>query len=262
MPESSSRPLPLFYRKPQPLVPVIHDNVRLTEGDYAFAAGTNAVPVAIIEFAQAMRFYPIVFAEGGNFPVAVLGLSAGNSFVSDGRWSDRHYVPAYARRYPFVFVDAGEQGFALAIDVMSERVVQGGDIGTPLFEDGKPTPLTESALTFCREFHTAHLQTQAFVTALVEHGLLIEQQADAKLASGEPRRLAGFRVIDREKFGRLDDAVILDWHRKGWLALALFHFASLDRFADLLGMEGVATGPAEPDAAAAPAAPEPVRADA
>lgn len=51
---------------------------------YTFAAETNAVPVTIIECAQVMRFYPIVFADGGNFPVAVLGLGQGNRFVTDG----------------------------------------------------------------------------------------------------------------------------------------------------------------------------------
>ncbi len=63
--------LPLFYRKPQPLNSAVHADVRLIDGDFGFAADTNAVPIAIIEFAQAMRFYPIVFAEGGNFPAAV-----------------------------------------------------------------------------------------------------------------------------------------------------------------------------------------------
>ncbi|WEK02139.1 MAG: SapC family protein [Candidatus Sphingomonas phytovorans] len=249
----SDRPLPLFYQKPQPLIQVIHDEVRLKNGDFTFAADANALPVTIVEFAQAMRFYPIAFAEGGNFPVAVLGLSAGNRFVTEGRWAERHYVPAYARRYPFVFQDAGEQGFALALDMASERVVRSGEAGTPMFIDGKPSPLTESALAFCREFHQAHLQTQAFVAALAERDLLIEQQADAKLASGEPRRLAGFHIVDREKFGALPDDVILDWHRKGWLALVLFHLSSLDRFADLLALEGVAA-PAHIEPAASDAA--------
>lgn len=248
MSQSIERPLPLFYRKPQPLIPAIHDDVRLVGGDLAFAADTNAVPIAIIEFTQAMRFYPIVFAEGGNFPVAVLGLGQGNRFVTDGRWAEGHYIPAYVRRYPFVFAEAGEQGFALAIDIMSERVVQGGEEGVPLFEGGKPTALTEGAMAFCRDFHQAHLQTRAFVDALEAQGLLVEQHADARLASGEPRRLAGFRVIDREKFGQLADDVILDWHRKGWLALVLFHITSLDRFTDLLGREGIAGGELPPAA--------------
>ncbi|MES2452009.1 MAG: SapC family protein [Pseudomonadota bacterium] len=232
------RPLPLFYREPQPLAPELHGGVRLKDGDHDFAATTNALPVTVVEFVQVMRFYPIVFTQGDDFPAAVLGLGQGNRFVEAGRWASRHYVPAYARRYPFVFMDAGERGFALALDMVSDRVALGGDEGDALFADGKPTPLTEGALAFCGEFHQAHLQTRAFMDGLIEQELLIEQQAEAKLASGEPRRLAGFRVIDREKFGRLPDAVIIDWYRKGWLALVLFHIASLDRFSDLLALEG------------------------
>lgn len=237
--------LPLFYRKPQPLVPVIHDDVRLVEGDFGFAAETNATPLAIIEFAAAMRHYPIVFSEADHFPIAVLGLGRDNRFVTDGRWAKRHYVPAYVRRYPFVFAEASTDRFALALDVASERVVQGGSAGLALFEDGKPTALTEGAMAFCREFHAAHVQTRAFVDALGALDLLVAQQADAKLGNGEPLQLCGFRVIDAQKFAGLDDAVILDWHKKGWLALVHFHLASLDRFADLLVLESASA--AAPD---------------
>ncbi len=248
----TARSMPLFYRKPQPLIPVIHDDVRLTDGDYAFAAETNAVSLAVIEFASAMRHYPIVFSDGEAFPVAVLGLGEGNRFLTVGRWAEGAYVPAYVRRYPFVFVEASADSFALALDIGSERVVNGGDDGIALFADGKPTAFTESAMAFCREFHGAHLQTQAFVAALIEQDLLVPQQADAKLSSGEQRLLGGFRVIDRERFAALADDVVLDWHRKGWLALIAFHFASLDRFSDLLSRESAAITDPSPAPAKTP----------
>jgi len=243
--------MPLFYRKPQPLMPVIHDDVRLTDGDYGFAASTQAVPLAVIEFAAAMRHYPIVFAEGDHFPVAVLGLGQGNGFVDVGRWAEGHYVPAYVRRYPFVFAEAGAQGFALAIDIASERVAFSGGEGAPLFTDGKPTPLTEGAMTFCREFHAAHLQTRAFVEALAAAELLVPRQADARLASGERHQLTGFQVVDPGKFTALADETVIDWHRKGWLALVHHHLASLARWSDLLDrMPGVAKSTAhEPEPA-------------
>lgn len=232
--------LPLFYRDPRLLVPVLHDNIRLKEGDYSFAAETNATPLAAIEFAAAMRHYPVVFAENDGFPVAVLGLEPTNRFVEQGRWAEGVYIPAYVRRYPFVFVEANADSFALALDMGSERVARGGEDGEALFEGDKPTLLTEGAMAFCREFHGAHIQTHAFVDALNVQELLVTQHADAKLASGKPMTLSGFKVIDRPKFEALDDNVILEWHRKGWLALIHFHMASLDRFADLVVREGSA----------------------
>lgn len=37
------------------------------------------------------------------------------------------------------------------------------------------------------------------------------------------------------------DDVVVEWRRKGWLALAHFHLASLDRFCALLDRAGRAT---------------------
>jgi hypothetical protein len=235
--ESDTPALPLFYRNPQPLDAALHADLRLVDGDYAFAAEVNAAPLAAVEFASAMRHYPIVFSETGGFPLAVLGLGQANRFVTGGHWAEQHHVPAYVRRYPFVFVEASDDRFALAVDLASERLVQGGEEGQPLFADGKPTVLTQAALVFCRDFHAAHGETRSFVDALAERELLIAQQADAKLPGGEARRLAGFRVIDREKLAALPDDVVADWHRKGWLALAALHLASLDRFVGLLELE-------------------------
>lgn len=238
MSQSPERPAPLFYRQPEVLTPAAHGDVRLIDGDFVFAAQTNATPLAVVEFAAAVRHYPVVFSEGDGFPIAVLGLRQGNRFVVEGRWAEDVYVPAYVRRYPFVFIEAGDGRLALGVDMAAERLTREAGQGQPLFLDDKPTPLTDGVMNFCTEFHGAHQQTLAFATALKAQDLLVPQKADGKLASGEPMSLTGFTVIDRERFAALDEAVVVDWHRKGWLALVHFHLMSLDRFADLLGREG------------------------
>ena len=233
------RQLPLFYRTPQLLMASTHGDMRLKAGDYQFAEHTNAAPLAIIEFASAMRHYPIVFAETDGFPLAVLGLERANRFVADGGWAEDSYVPAYVRRYPFVFAEMNADSFALALDTASDRVMRGGEEGDALFDNGEPTDLTQAAMMFCREFHGAHIQTHAFVEALKALDLLVTHHADAKLASGKPLTLSGFQVVDHAKFDALDDAIIVEWHRKGWLALVHLHFVSLERFADLVAREAV-----------------------
>ncbi|MEP9360977.1 SapC family protein [Sphingomonas sp. KR3-1] len=237
MTDTVRRQLPLFYRTPEPLNAAQHGDLRIVEGDLAFAADTNALPIVLGEFAAAMRHYPIVFAGDDGFPVAILGLGQGNRFVEQGRWGEGIYLPAYLRRYPFGFIDAGARGFALALDTGSERVVRGDEAGVALFEGNQPTEFTLGAMAFCNEFQAAHGQTRAFVEALLANDLLVIQEAEARLASGQPMRLGGFRVVDREAFGKLSDALVLEWHRLGWLALIHFHFASLDRFQDLLVRE-------------------------
>jgi hypothetical protein len=234
MTQESATRFPLFYRQPETLTAARHAGLRLRPGGHGFAREANAIPLTLIEFGAAMRHYPVVFAAGDGFPVAVLGLDRSNGFVRGDAWADDTYVPAYVRRYPFVFVDRSEDSFVLAIDRAAPHVVEGGEEGEPLFADGKPSDIVANILTFCRDFHGAHIQTDAFVEAVLAQDLLVDQHADAQLDSGQALHLRGFKIIDRAKFDALPDEVVLDWHRKGWLALIHFHFLSLDRFADLL----------------------------
>ncbi len=247
---SEASALPLFYRDPQPLSAAQHGAWRLKDGDAAFAADTPFVPVVVSEIAAAARSYPIVFSAGeGAQPVALLGLEQRNLFVADGRWTDEAYVPAYVRRYPFGFIaTVNPEGFALAIDAASERVARSGEEGTALFDADQPAKLTQDAMAFCNTFQSEAAATQAFGDALRAQNLLIDRRADATLPDGRKLGLDGFQVIDTERFANLDEAVVLDWHRRGWLALVHFHLASLERFGALLTLQAQATTPAEPAA--------------
>lgn len=233
--EAQAPRLPLFYRQPEPVSSVDHAQWRLTGGDFAFAADTAFVPLVAGELAAASRDYPIVFAGGDNSPLALTGLERRNLFVEKGAWITDSYVPAYVRRYPFGFMATGEPGgFILALDTASDRVIKEGDEGAALFEDGKPGPALTEAIRFCDLFLGEAEATRAFSEALVARSLLIDRRADATLSDGRKLALDGFKIVDGEAFARLKDDVVLDWHRKGWLALVHFHLASMDRFAGLL----------------------------
>jgi hypothetical protein len=230
---------PLFYRRPVLLSSRSHGDWRLRAGDLAFAAQAHAVPLAIGEFAPASRSYPIVFAAADAAPLALLGLERSNLFLSDGRWDGGHYIPAYVRRYPFVLVRTEHpDGFALAIDAASDRVVQSGDEGVPLFDGEVPGVAVAQALEFCRLFAGEHRATQGFVAALRSQGLLAGRDASVTLAGGRTLSLTGFKVVDADRFSALPEQVVADWHRKGWLALVSFHLSSLRGFSDLLPRQG------------------------
>lgn len=242
---------PLFYRALAPLDSVAHADWRLLPGDASFAAETPFVPIVTGEMAAAVRSYPVVFAADSAQPIAVLGLERRNLFVTEGVWTADAYIPAYVRRYPFAFLSTvNPEGFALAIDTGSDRVARDGTEGAPLFEDGKPADLTRQALAFCDAFQAEAAATRAFADALVAHDLLVDRRADATLPDGRTLGLDGFRVVDPAKFAALADDVVLDWHRKGWLALVHFHLASLDRFQALLALQAASgvTVPSSPDA--------------
>ncbi|MCW4460662.1 SapC family protein [Sphingomonas sp. BT-65] len=240
--------LPPFYRDPRPLSSEAHAAWRLLEGDAGFAAEAAYVPVVASEFARSAQSYPLVFAMPGAVPVAVLGLERRNLFVRDGEWTRESYVPAYVRRYPFGFVATGEPGhFILAIDAGSGQVVETGEAGIALFEGGEPTERTRQALAFCDAYHAESEMTRAFCAALAEKDLLTERRADATLPDGRTFGLQGFQIVDPAKFDALDDATVLDWHKRGWLALVHFHLASLDRFQLLLARQA-GLDPEEQDA--------------
>lgn len=229
--------LPLFYRTPVVLHSEAHAGWRLKDGDTAFAASTPYVPIVLSEIGEACRSYPVVFAGDKPLPVVILGLSDGeNLFVEERAWAREHYVPAYVRRYPFGFVSIPDSDrFALALDTASERLVRDGEEGgMPLFEENAPSPITRQALQFCETYQVEFEGTKAFTAALQEHDLLVDKRADATLADGRHYALDGFQVVDPERFRDLDQATVVDWHRKGWLSLVNLHLASLGRLSALM----------------------------
>lgn len=99
--------LPLFYKDLMPLNSRDHVNYKSRGTDQAtWLVGTHAVPLTAEEFIHAGRFYPIVFASAEQpVPLALMGLNEGvNLFVDDeGKLTNVDvYIPAYARRYPFM----------------------------------------------------------------------------------------------------------------------------------------------------------------
>jgi len=221
--------LPLFYRQPELLSAEQHAGKSIARAvDFRFARATNSVPLNGVEFALAQRHYPIVFTSSDPVvPAAVLGLrDQQNRFVSaEGCWAPGHYIPAYIRRYPFVFVAApGEETFGLCLDMASEFVVDGTD--NPLFTSGQPTELTKNALAFCAAYQAEYAVTRKFCAALVEQNLFDTRSADIRLADGQKLMLGTFRVISEERFNALPDATILDWRKRGWLAWIYAHLMS------------------------------------
>jgi len=226
---------PVFYNNPEALTAERHGDLRLKpNADFRFAKNANAVPITDVEFASASRFYPIVFSSDPILPLAIMGLQTENLFVDDeGQWAGLdYYIPAYVRRYPFIFIEH-PGGFILGLDRACERIVEADQMGEPFFVDGKPSAFTKDALNFSAQFQDQHRLSRDFGAALAEQGLLIDREAKAVLADGRNFNVHGFKIVDPQKFLALPDALVADWHRKGWLSLVHFHLASLERFSDL-----------------------------
>ncbi len=227
---NARRPMPLFYSDVRPVDPRVHAGLALPpRPDFSFAAKANSVPVNGAEFGAAQRNYPIVFArtQGMLVALAVLGLrSDRNLFVeADGSWRRQTYIPAYIRRFPFVFIEGTENRFALAVE--HGFLVEGEQ--RALFDgDKKPSSLLQGAMAFCGSYQRSYMETRAYFDALEKADLLVEQRADvdSPAARGQRLRLAGFHIIDEKKLGALPAETVADWHARSWLAWSYAHLFS------------------------------------
>jgi hypothetical protein len=225
---------PLFYDNPLLLNARQHAGMKLkSQISRRFARSATAVPLTMVEFAQASRFFPICFARDTGQPMAVLGVRAGENLFIDanGEWKNGAYVPAYIRRYPFILVETAEDQVALAME--DDREVLDGDDGWALFEAGKPTERGMAALEFCRNYKAGIEATEEWLAALSKAGLLVERRAAFEANSGENAQVRGFNIVDEERLKSLDGATLADWNKRGWLAPIFAHLASMNLWAEL-----------------------------
>ncbi|HIF24998.1 MAG TPA: sapC family protein [Micavibrio sp.] len=222
--------MPLFYKNPVPLDTKKHVELGLVKDfGLGFTKQVNAVPINMIEMPQICHFYPIAFSPDENAtPVALLGLRDNeNLFLNDkNQWAANSYIPAYIRRYPFIFSEVpGNDQLTLCVD-MDDKLVNDKSEQKFFDGEGKPTQLAQNALEFCKSYHAAAQQTAEFSKALAQSGLLVERQAEISVGEGQKINFSGFRIIDEQKLAELDDADFIEWRKKGWLPFLYAHLFS------------------------------------
>lgn len=233
---------PLFFRKPAPLEFAHHAKAGLSVlQDYSYAKGVNSLIINTVEFAEAAKYYPIVFTQAAQPMAAVIvGLEKHNYFTDKkGQWLKGAYVPAYLRRYPFIFMEVPERKqFLLCVDEAAPQFSKktGKNI-LPFYDsEGKPSELTRNALEFCAAYHNHSITMRRFCDDIAAAGLLAPSQSDIKLAKGRKIHLSGFQVLDEKKFHELPDETILEFHKKGWLPLIHFALMSASNWNKLADM--------------------------
>lgn len=246
----------LFYSKAVPVSSQKHGDLYVkTGGDFAFARSVNSVPLTTVEFRRATSEYAVVFAGSDEavMPVAILGAESDqNLFVKeDGSWGGS-YVPAFVRRYPFVF-SGNDDGttFTLCVDDSFGGCNREGR-GERLFDaDGARTKYLETVLNFVKEYQTQFLRTRAFCARLKELDLLEPMQAQFTRPDGRRSNLTGFMTVNRAKLKELDDQVLATMAKNDELELIYLHLQSMQNFGPMLqriGAKPVAEAPAEGDA--------------
>lgn len=234
----------LFYGKPEPLSVEAHGalGVNPVEKPYGFVAQTNLVPLTVTEFAPATLSYPVIFIGDNKMPVCVMALRGGeNLFVNEaGEFRPEAYIPAYVRRYPFVFAnDEAQKRLILCVDRDAPFIAEGG--ATPLFVDGKPSTYVEQAMEFCNNFEQERQRTDAFVKLLTDLDLFDTREAvftprNPDGTAAAPQKIAEYFAVSEDKLKALPAEKLAELRDNGALGQIYAHFVSLLGWDRLIAM--------------------------
>jgi len=234
--------LPLFYQALTPLNSKEHGNFKAKSTDKApWLAAQHAVPLTVEEFPAAQRHFPIIFSSGENpVPLALMGLNEGVNvfFDADGKMTTDCYVPAYARRYPFMLakLQPNTDQLSLCFDPQSGLV---GDFeeGVALFADEQPSPETQNILKFNENFEQAGQKTAAFMEELKKHDLLMDGEVSIGQDGGAPFIYRGFQMVNQEKLKEVRGDVLRTWNQNGLWTLLVAHLMSLDLMREIFSRQ-------------------------
>jgi hypothetical protein len=226
----------LFYSRPEPLAPELHAKlgVRRMDAPFKFAKVGHAIPLTVGEFPVFAVTGPIIFVGEEKLPLGVMGLNSGdNMFVrDDGMFEPGVYIPAYVRRYPFVYAnDDTNNQMVLCIDRAAEFIVEGGDM--PFFEaDGQPSEYTKNCIEFCNNFEMERQRTTSFVDLLKSLDLFETKEAtftptNPDGSAGEPQRIAEYFGVSEEKLNALAPEKLVELRQNGALQQIYAHLLSL-----------------------------------
>jgi len=228
----------LIYETVMPLSIGRHSDCSVEiSGDYAFSGKVNSVPLMAVEFPHAASEYAIVFAgnETNLVPAVILGVRGNeNLFLSKEKAWEAKYIPAFVRRYPFVFSTSPDgQRLILCIDEAFAGFNREGR-GQRLFgEDGKPSAYVDNVLKFLQEYQAQFLRTQAFCAKVRELDVLEPMQAQVELASGERMALSGFMAVSRSKLKAVSGDKLAELAQTDELELLYLHLQSMRNFLSL-----------------------------
>ena len=206
-------------------------------GDYAFSAAVNAVPLMAVEILRAVTEYAVVFVAAGEdvMPAVVLGVKGEQNLYlgPDGQWNAK-YIPAFIRRYPFVFSASEDNAtLTLCVDEQYPGLNTEGR-GQRLFaDDGQPSPYVNQVLEFLKEYQAQFVRTQVLGKRLKELDLLEPMQAKVTTPNGATLSLNGFMATNRDKLRALSPEQLATLARTDELELLYLHLYSMRNFNDV-----------------------------
>ncbi|MEM1389907.1 MAG: SapC family protein [Pseudomonadota bacterium] len=226
----------MFYKNPQPLSPEQHGGLGVKQIDqpFGFLREAHAVPVTVTEFGMGATAYPIIFVGDDYAPIAVMGVRQNeNLFVNEaGKTEQDFYLPAFVRRYPFVFAN-DQDGERLLLCVDRDAPMVSNQPEVPFFQNGQATEFTTNAIDFCKEYERQRRATVEFVNLikkldLFEQKTVAFQPRDAQgQQTGEQQKIADYWAVNENKLNELPPEKFNQLRENGALGAIYAHLISL-----------------------------------
>jgi len=234
----------MFYEKPVPLNREQHKGFGVTPVDkpFEFMKKSHFLPLTAAEFGAAAASFPIIFAGDDRAPLAVMGIrTEENLFVTDGQFHTDFYMPAFARRFPFVLAnDPNNDRFVVCVDEAASCVTKKSP-AQPFFTGDDTSAFTKEAFEFLQSFERDRQATTAMVQELKDLDLFEPkdmhfqgQQADG--SPGERQKIADYFAISEEKLRALPADKVKSLADRGILAVVYAHLISLSNWQRLVNM--------------------------
>lgn len=234
----------MFYSNPQPLNKDKHAKfgVKPVEKPFEFMAKNHFMPITAPEFGSAAASFPIIFAGEERTPLAVMGIRSGeNLFVNDGEFAQDFYMPAFARRYPFVLAgDKTNDRYVVCVDEDATCVTDKKP--TQIFFDGaEASAFTQEAFQFLQNFERDRQATDLMITRFKELDLFEQKEMNfqGQNADGSPaerQKIADYFAVTEDRLKGLDTKVLKEFTDNGYLAVAHAHMISLGNWQRLVNM--------------------------
>ncbi len=184
--------------------------------------------LGMTELAVACADFPICLAKDahtGRFNLITLFSleEPRNLFWLAEKWQAT-YLPEAAMTPPF-FLDTGTP-LGLAIDEDSPRL---GNEGPPLFEEGRPTQVVSEARDRLQRVTRDIADAQMMINSFAELRLIRPLKVVLERANGTTHSIEGLYSLGSRPLAELQDDVIVDLYRRGYIAAASLMRASLNQ---------------------------------
>ena len=221
-----------MYKKLEVLNKIEHKNKGVLEvTDFLYSKNLINAPIAISEFFEACKNYPIFFSKGQDekwFATVLLGYKENeNLFVNEkGVWKELHYIPAFIRSYPFILSNSADKK-ELLLAVEKESLSENKTSKKLFDKEGNNSEFLNGVLDFLNQFYNDTLSTSEFIKQLEDWELLEEKVANVVNSKNEKFSLNGFFVVNEEKLKHLSKKKKDDICAKNAYALITAHLISL-----------------------------------